>query len=248
MSQASRTDIIQNLRRRLLQVHKAQRHGPVTGTGLPGLDRLLPHNGIPAGSVIECVSSVAGSSATVVALQCIRQLLNHPGALAVIDPAHQFCPVAVASAGISLDRLLLIRPLSEATDPLQSRQARLALLWSLEQTVHCSGVRAVLCWFDRASTTVFRRLQLAAEFSGVCVFLMRPASSLATASWADMRLLFEAVPTSCHRIPVVSVQVIQSRHATLNEGAVQLRIDYETGVVSEISQLAGSATACSDIG
>ena len=244
----SKTQTIQDLRRRLLRLQQTQHSAPVVETGLPGLDHRLPHQGISAGSVLEFVSSAEGASACVVALHCIRRLLQNPGALAVIDTAEPFYPAAFVSAGISIDRMLILRPVPDCDHGLRTGQTRSKVLWVLEQTVRCPGVRAVLCRLDRASTTVFRRLQLAAESSGVSVFLLRSDSCLTTASWADVRLLFQTSPVTLGQETVISVQVIYSRHATPTQDAVQLKIDHETGAVSEISQLATSATACTDNG
>ena len=175
MSQAaSRNDIIQSLRQRLLTTQQAPVTGALVSCGLPQLDHLLPDGGLRAGIVVECVSSTAGSSATVLALQCIRQLLKYPGALAVVDSGHEFNCAAAAATGMALDRLLLIRPSISAHQ--SSLATRSDLLWSLEQAARCPGVRAVLCRLDRASSTVLRRLQLSVEASGVTVFLIRPAS------------------------------------------------------------------------
>ncbi len=242
MSQASsRSDVIKSLRQRLLTSQQTPGTGPFVSSGLPQLDRLLPHGSLRCGSVIECVSSVPGLSATVLALQCIRQLLLHPGALVVIDSDHDFNSAAAAAVGIPLDRLLLIRP--QATEHQTTRTIRSDHLWSLEQASRCPGVRAVLCRLDRASSTVLRRLQLAVEASGVTVFLVRPASCLALTSWADIRLLLDSESGMNHPAHHLTVRVTHSRHAVEHHGMVCLRINHETGVVSEVSELADPATA-----
>ncbi len=242
---ASRNAVIQSLRQRLLTTQQTPKTGSVISSGLLQLDQLLPHGGVRAGSVVECVSSAAGSSAAVLALRCIRQLLKHPGALAVIDPSQEFNCAAAAAAGISLDRLLLIRPSVSGYHTLQATRSR--LLWSLEQAARCPGVRAVLCWLDRASSTILRRLQLAVEASGVTVFLVRPESCLALTSWADVRLQLDSAWNANQSAPMITVRVAHSRHVVEHHGAVRLKVDHETGVVSEVPELANPATAYSGI-
>jgi len=244
MSQAaSQSDVIRSLRKHLLKAQQSPITGPVVSSGLKELDLLLPQRGLRPGSVMEFVASVPGSSTTFVALHCIRQLLQQPGAFAVVDSKHHFnCAAAVS--GIPLERLLLIRPpMSEA----RSRQTeRSEMLWTLEQCVRCPGVRAVLCWLDRASSTVLRRLQLAVEASGVTVFLIRPASCLNLTSWADLRLRFDPKPVDDLSIRGVTARVVQSRQAVEHHGVVSLRINHETGTVSSTSELAHSEATCSE--
>ena len=230
-SATSQSEIIHSLRQRLLSVQHTTVTCPVISSGIPQLDHLLPHRGFRPGSVVEIVSTVPGISGSVLAMHCLQQLLQQPGACVVVDTLHQFNPAAAAVAGISLNRVMLIRP--PLHDQRSQQAVRSDLLWSLEQSARCPGVSAVLCWLDRASSTVLRRLQLAVESSGVTVFLMRPASCLRLTSWADVRLCCEpafAVSGSC-----VNVRVVHSRHAVEHHGVVSLRIDHETSTVSEVS-------------
>lgn len=251
MSQAaSRTDVIRRLRQRLLTAQQTPVTGPVVSSGLPQLDRLLPHGGLRPGSVVECVSTVPGLSAATLSLQCIRQLLQNPGAFAVIDSDHEFNSAAAAAVGIATERLLLIRPPRSESLPTPSARPRQSTpsacprqLWSLEQTARCPGVRAVLCRLDRASSTVLRRLQLAVEASGVTVFLLRPASCLKLTSWADLRLQLDPEISPRHPATCLTVRVTHSRHAVEHHGIVRLKVHHETGVVSEVPQLADPATA-----
>ncbi len=245
MSQAaSQSDVIQRLRKRLLKAQHSPVTGPVVSSGIEQLDLLLPQRGLRPGSVLEFVAAAPGSSTAVVALHCVRQVLQQPGALAVVDPKHQFNCAAAVATGIPLERLLLIRPSHPDTD--SHRTARSDILWALEQSVRCSGVRAVLCWLDRASSTVLRRLQLAVEASGVTVFLLRPASCLKLTSWADVRVQFNPESVDDSSFCGVTACVVQSRQAVEHHGVVSLRINHETGTLSSTSELARPALTCAE--
>lgn len=219
-------------------------------TEIPALNAVLPQGGFPTASVLEWVSEYPGLSAAGIAMRCVRSFLELPGCLAIVDSRREFHAAAAEVAGISLARLLLIRP-----------EHQKDALWALEQAARCSGVRVVMCWLDRVSATALRRLQLAVERSGVTVFLIRPASVLKQPSWADYRLLVGAAESdglqeqkpaaSVKGSPVLSrvlsVQILRTRHSVRNHGRALLKFDDETGALLTISELAHTATAASAV-
>lgn len=250
--------VIDDLRRQLQRVQVQRADRTIVSSGYRGLDKLLPERGLPTGSVVEWVSDVAGLRAATVALSCAAEFLKQPGALAVVDPLHSFHPQALAAPGISLSRLLLVRPGTPSASDCMSEAAlshteRADALWTLEQLARCAGVRIVLAWADRLSPTAQRRLQLAVENSGVTVFLIRPAAALRQTSWADLRFHVQwngrskdghcqAAASTAFSTPI-ALELVRSRNAMQHRGRVWLSCDHETGVVSETSELANSATA-----
>jgi hypothetical protein len=250
--------VIDDLRRQLQRVQVERADRTIVSSGFKSLDKLLPEHGLPSGSVVEWVSEVVGLRATTIALSCAAELLKLPGALAVVDPLHSFHPQALAAAGISLSRLLLVRPGTAATsdgmsEVAMSHSERADALWTLEQLARCAGVRVVLAWADRISATAQRRLQLAVESSGATVFLMRSSAALQQTSWADLRFHVQCSRRSAHgqyqaAAPAafatpIAVELVRSRNAMQHRGRVWLSCDHETGVVSETPELADSATA-----
>lgn len=237
---STRSGVLRTLRQQLLKSQTSAAGRQVVSTGLPALDAILPENGLPTASVVEWVSECPGLSAATVSLHCAASFLQWPGCLAVVDLRHEFHAAAAEAAGISLSRLLLIRP----QEPAEA-------LWSLEQAARCPGVRVVLCWLDRVSLTVLRRLQLAVERSGTSVFLIRPAAVLQQASWADYRLQTggsghgteadQGAEGCLRKDRVISVRVRRSRHAVVHQGCALLKTDYETGAVLATSELADPA-------
>lgn len=196
---------------------------------------MLPGGGLPASGLLEWISEDVGQSSASLAFRTLVPMLALPGCFMVIDERHEFHADAVRSQGIPLSRLLLVRPPQRDTEITsvvrrshivrKNSAARNEALWALEQAARCPGVRAVLCWLDRSSSAVMRRLQLAVERSGVLVVLIRPVSVLQQPSFADLRLHVQTViqpdqPAGSARI--CSVRLLRSRHVLEQEGKVLL--------------------------
>ncbi|MCP4173477.1 MAG: hypothetical protein GY758_22200 [Fuerstiella sp.] len=253
---------LQMLRRQLVQ---SQSHSPrrtVVSTGLPSVDALLPHAGLPSGSLLEWVSDGPGHRASSIAFRCATGFLQRSGAFAVVDGRGCFNAAAVRNIGIPLSRLLLVRPQGSSgrdyscgggsgTPQLRQRH-RTETLWALEQLGRSSGVQVVVAWIDRLSSTAQRRLQLAVETSGVTVFLIRPAAALRQTSWADLRFHVQSARetqsavsggnAACDRSRI-AVRLIRSKNAVRHNGCAWLECHHETGNVLEVSELARTAGA-----
>lgn len=231
--------MLSQLRQQLQKTRPASLMVQTVETGLKVLDDILPGHGFSTGSVVEWISDQPGMFAGSIALSCIRPFLKMSGCLAVIDSHGEFYLPAAVARGIPASRILLVRP----DHPSDS-------LWALEQASLSAGVRVVLCWLDRVSSTVMRRLQLAVERSGVTVFLIRPAQVLQQPSWADLRLTLTtgrpvAVEPSSDMIDhqLITVRLVRSRHTIRPTNPAILKIDHETGAVHSVCQLADSAAA-----
>ncbi len=267
MSAAAKAEAIHALRRQLLVSQRSQSVQQILPTDLVSLDAILPHGGLPAGSLIEWVSADVGLNSASIALRSIVPMLTQHGCLAIIDERHEFYAEAVRCHGIPLSRILLIRPARPADAASGAgaasearhnrfvghnrfvRQATAAhsdALWALEQTARCQGVRVALTFLEQASSAVMRRLQLAVERSGVTIVLIRPASIIRQPSFADLRLYVTAVPpmqgdlTGRRRM---KVQLLRSRHGLQHSGHALLEVDHETGALHSISELADSKPA-----
>jgi protein ImuA len=260
---------LQMLRRQLVQ---SQSHSPcrtVVSTGLPSVDALLPHAGLPSGSLIEWISDGPGHRASSIALRCAIGFMQRSGVFAVVDGCGCFNPAAVCNTGIPLSRLLVVRPQGAragghccsvgrgSRDPLLQQRYRTETLWALEQLGRCPGVQVVVAWVDRLSSTAQRRLQLAVETSGATVFLIRPAAALHQTSWADVRFHVQSARATKSVVSVdeaagdrsrIAVRLIRSKNAVLHNGCAWLECHHETGHVLEVSELARAAgaeeTAC----
>jgi hypothetical protein len=239
MSAAVRAETILGLRRQLVSSQKSHFTPQCIPTGLSTLDRLLPGGGVPVSSLLEWISDDLGQAAASIALRSVSPMLSLPGCLTVIDERHDFHADAARAQGIPLSRLLIVRPKRHAETPAGARSrfvrrtsaSECETLWALEQSARCPGVRVILCWLDRASSAVMRRLQLAIERSGVTIMLIRSAAALSQASFADLRLHVRATncPPNSSRPEMRSrqqreftVQLLRSRHGIQQEGSAQL--------------------------
>jgi len=75
-------------------------------------------------------------------------------------------------------RLIVVRP---STDDDEA--------WAIDQSLRCSGVKAVVAWPRRIHPTAMRRWQLAARSSGSVGLIARPVVDRREPSWAHVRLV-----------------------------------------------------------
>lgn len=226
------------LRRQLAAAQVQAPDRSVVSTALPALDHLFPEQGLPGAGIVEWVSDCPGIYCSSLAFQCAAQYLSQPGAFAVLDPGQVFHPASIPWLGIPTERLLVVRPQTSGKRSESGYQQALRrdTLWSLEQLARCAGVRVLLTWIDRISSTAQRRLQLAVERSGVAVFLIRPVSALRQISWASLRIRVQPAEDSRIRI-----QLIRSKNAITHDEVAVLGCHHETGHVFEVSELPDSA-------
>ncbi len=260
---ARHSAVVEELRQRLRQMDRSRVTSVPTdvlsSTGLDPLDALLPSAAFRAGMIIEWVVEGAGTGAARLALPAALQVLQNGSALVVIDERGEFYPPAAACLGLDLDRTVVVRPRNSQET-----------IWTLEQSLHCTGVAATLAWIDGLSDRVFRRLQLAAEHGAGLGIFLRPAAARREPTWADVRWWVQPVPgaaqswrrreeaspiqsdSACHRLgdvlceaglPLgrrVRVELLHCRGGT-GGGAVTLEISDETAAVSVAPSLAPAA-------
>jgi len=246
-----RQELIQNLAEQLRRLEQTRR-GPAerqrTSLGVPALDQLLPGQGIGRGTLVEWLSRGEGSGAGTLTLWAARRICQaeaerekEPGGLVVIDPRGEFYPPAAVACGIDLTRLILVQPANRSDRD-----------WALDQSLRSAGVSAVWCWLADADSRALRRWQLAAETGGAVGLLLRPISARNEPSFADVRLLVEALGSSqgangredlsssttpFSSLRRVRVEVLRAR-GTSGGGSVTLEIDDETGDVRLAAELA----------
>ncbi|HOD66352.1 MAG TPA: ATPase domain-containing protein [candidate division Zixibacteria bacterium] len=91
-------------------------------TGLPALDALFPHEGIPCGQLIEITGGPSSGKTTL--LLTLLASLSRSGRAVYIDLSRSFFPAAAAACGVDLERLLTVAP---ANGPTALRVAELLL-------------------------------------------------------------------------------------------------------------------------
>ncbi len=162
----------------------AAAHGrtlPLTGwpTGIPSLDRALGPAGIPHGRLTEIFGDFS-SGKTTLAYGLLAACTSRGDVGAYIDPEASFFAPAAESAGIDLERLLIVRP----------RQA--AALRRAADAVVRSGACAVVILDGLGGNTLqthhCARLVAQAEKNGITLVALSRGDSQALASFASLRV------------------------------------------------------------
>jgi len=150
-------------------------------TGHAALDALLPGGGWPVGALTEILAEQEGIGELRLLMPALARLSQEGRWLAWIAPRHIPYAPALASCGIKLARVVLVRP-----------QAPADALWATEQALRAGCCGAVLAWPSAIDERALRRLQLAAEAGAALGLLFRPARAAADASPAALRLSLAA--------------------------------------------------------
>ncbi|MBM3343950.1 MAG: translesion DNA synthesis-associated protein ImuA [Betaproteobacteria bacterium] len=157
----------------------AQVATPSVPTGFAELDVHLPGAGWPSGVITEIHVERPGIGELQLAMPACARLTQAERWLVMIAPPYLPYAPALASSGVKLSRLMLIRPKTLAEQ-----------LWACEQALQ-SECGAVMLWLDQSSERIpenaLRRLQLNAERREVLLFLFR-ASRAASCMQAALRL------------------------------------------------------------
>ena len=204
------------------------------GTGCEALDRCLPGRGLARGTLVEWLESGPASGAGILALFTAREALLSGGLLLVVDRARRFYPRVVQQWEIDWQTLLVVRPRNEKDE-----------LWALDQALRCREIAAVLAWPERLTPRTFRRLQLAAETSGVLGLLIRPDRALGERSWAGVR--WRVTPRPSRAGWRIGVELLRGGRGRQR---VELEIDETTGTLQKadslrvVASLACAATRC----
>ena len=184
-SQAS-SAILAELRQQLAQLEGGSRSSDSSciSSGHPALDEILPDRGFAAGSLVEWVAADPGSGASLLALLAAREACRTTGKLLIIDRGRRFYPPAAVAWGILPEQLVLIHPANDAQQH-----------WATLQALRCHQVAAVVVWLDRFDSRHARRMQLAAEATGVLGLIVREASAMSQPCWADLRCFVRPLPS-----------------------------------------------------
>jgi protein ImuA len=159
--------------------------------GVPALDRVLPDGGLPLGCLHEVVgendpfNSVAtGFSAAILARISGLQGAERQGEVVWITRGNDLYAPGIAAYGLTPERLIVVRARRD-TD----------ILWAMEEALRCRALGAVLGEIGDIDMVASRRLQLAAESSGVTGLLLRTADRRLGATASVTRWGLSAAPS-----------------------------------------------------
>lgn len=159
----SRVATISALRDRIREIEGPARHG-VLPFGVAAIDRALPEGGLALGAVHEILGSNGdeedGAAAAGFAAGILARLRSGPVLWCLKRP--DLHGPGLAAHGLDPARLVLVTARRDDD-----------ILWAIEEGLRAPGLAAVVGEIGRLPMVAARRLQLAAERSGVTVLLLR---------------------------------------------------------------------------
>jgi protein ImuA len=167
-------DLLVTLRERVRQIERpiTAAHG-VMPFGLAAVDRVLPGGGLARGALHEILGAGGdeedGALAAAFAASIVARLISAGDGASAGDGIVLWClsrpdlyGPGLAILGLDPARLVLVRAARD-----------IEILWAMEESLHTSGVAAVVGEVGTLPDVASRRLQLAAERSGVTAFALR---------------------------------------------------------------------------
>jgi protein ImuA len=201
-------------------------------TGLEAMDDLAPEGGLRCGAIHELLFDSTAMPPKSLALILARAAqATTAGAVVWSDPRRELYPTALASAGIDLRQLILLRPKNAADE-----------ISALAECLRCPGVSAVVANLSRLSDLDARRLQLAAEHGGGVGIFLRPMlkSSASNYAAATRWLVRPALQGGDSQSWIIE---LLHGHGGRFGSNVLLEVDREIGNVRASAQLANRPAA-----
>jgi protein ImuA len=175
-----------DLRRYLAQAEGFGQEVAVLPFGLPVVDDALPWRGLPLASLHE-IENAGGAhedgAASLFLAGILARLMPTRPVLWCLQRTDLHAP-GLALAGLEAKRLVLLRAPDERD-----------LLWAMEEGLRSRALAAVVGEVGALPMSASRRLQLAAESTGVTGFVLHRAASQAAASAAVTRWRVAALPS-----------------------------------------------------
>ena len=187
----------------------------VAPLGVPDLDAALPGGGLALGAVHEVLGMdrrLDTGAATGFAAVLLGRLAAGRGPLFWVTRGRDLYAPGLAALGIEPGRLILVQAESDAD-----------ALWALEEALRCPSVGAVLGEAAELDMTASRRLQLAAESSGVPGVVLRLGPRRLEANACVTRWRLEAVAAGAADVAVGGRE--RGQGAVLGGGDLADRLD-----------------------
>jgi protein ImuA len=176
-----------DLRRYLAAAEGFGQAGAVLPFSLPAIDQALPWRGLPLAAVHE-VEGAGGEgedgAAALFLAGILARLAPMRPVLWCLQRADLHAP-GLALAGLAAQRLLFVRAPDERK-----------ILWAMEEGLRSRALAAVVGEVEALAMPASRRLQLAAEDSGVTGFVLHRTSGKIAASAAVTRWRVGALPAA----------------------------------------------------
>jgi protein ImuA len=154
--------------------------------GVPAVDQALPDGGLPLGCLHEVIgeNDPFNSVATGFSAAILARIAERQGQVIWITRGDDLYAPGIAAYGLKPERLIVVRARRDAD-----------ILWAMEESLRCRTLGAVLGEIGDIDMVASRRLQLAAEASGVTGLLLRSASRRLGATASVTRWSLSAAPS-----------------------------------------------------
>jgi len=172
---------------------------PTISTGFAALDAGLPGGGWPRHGLVEILTPQPGVGELYLLLPALASLSRGSPArwCTWVSPPHEPYAPGLASQGVAVDRMLVVRTHLAATAAKTSQRRRSDVvhlaLWAVEQALRSGACEMAFAWLPRVSPRAIRRLQLAAEQGRALGVLFRSQRFAHLASPAMLRLSLDPV-------------------------------------------------------
>jgi hypothetical protein len=194
--------------------------------------RSIPLLELRRGMIVEWWLGQPGAGALTSALPMLSRWLDGKGAWVIVDPDREWYVPAFSGWGISLSRILLLRP-----STLQET------CWVIEQCLRCPDVSVTWARIEsRLPATVRRRWKIAAEVGGGALLLCRPYAIQREPAWADLCLRVTPLSGGQGDARRISIEVLY-RRGGLGGSALVWEIDHAAGDVRLVPEVANPAAA-----
>jgi cell division inhibitor SulA/protein ImuA len=150
---------------------------PSIPTGFSDLDRELPGEGWPRGTIAEVLNERAGIGELSLFMPALAKLSAGAGWLVLIAPPWTPYAPALAARGVQLSKLIVVDTQSDKDT-----------MWAAEQSLRAGNCSAVLAWPRMPDERGLRRLQLAAEEGSSFGALFGDAARASSSSPAPLRI------------------------------------------------------------
>jgi hypothetical protein len=222
-----RPDVCQRLAEQIRTLESNHRPATQQALNSPLFEAMFERK-LSAGSLVELLAETGGSGAWTLGLSFAWQACLPGNFLVIVDGQRRFYPPAAVTLGVDLHRTILVQPARHAD-----------ALIALRESLRCAAVGSTVGWFDRLSSSDFRRMQLAAENGGGLGVLLRPVQALRSPSFATVRLHVqpEASPDAVRRL---RVEVVRWRNGHDGLSAI-LEVRHEKILVHSSARLADAA-------
>jgi protein ImuA len=166
------SELLPALRERVRRLERPAAANGVLSSGFAAIDRALPGGGLMRGALHEILGIGGDEEDGALAAGFVAGIVGRLGGTVLwcLPRADLYGP-GLAACGLDPGCLVLVRAARDAE-----------ILWAMEEGLRASGIVAVISEVSVLPPVTSRRLQLAAEGSGITAFLLRRWRNAETAA------------------------------------------------------------------